>query len=450
MKHLLLTLLLAPLTAFAQSSWDAGAPFGFATATSRTDAGAVANITGGGDYKYPVAAAGKKVITLRALGQGKDDRAQIDAAIKANDIVIFDGSAGDFTVSSIISVKVSNRTLLGINNARLCTKWYVTPEIKAAFDQAGVKGASTSDGTGGTLSNGATVKEEAEYLTRKTLLELTGDKSEAYRKSGIFDINGCRNIIVRNLSLVGPGSIDCGGYDLISVQHTTNFWIDHCTFTDGIDGNCDITNQSDFGTVSWCLFQYTSRSYVHQNTNLCGSSDSATGDDSKLDITFAYNEWGTGCKQRMPMARMGRFHLLNNYYNCAGASSTVNPRKNSEFLIEGNFFDAGVKNVFSQSESTAYVWRNNVVKNTSPKTVPSSDRGTCPIAYPYTARPAADVPDKVHTFAGATYTAYPTAARAVQAAMQNTNDTAYTLSGLPAATAPKGTIVVQHGRKHVK
>jgi hypothetical protein len=39
---------------------------------------------------------------------------------------------------------------------------------------------STSGG-GGTLPNGKSVSEEAEYNTRKIIIEMTGDNSESYR-----------------------------------------------------------------------------------------------------------------------------------------------------------------------------------------------------------------------------------------------------------------------------
>ena len=221
-------------------------------------------------------------------------------------------------------------------------------EIKDLLDKNKVPTMSTSTG-GGKLQNGTSVTEQAEYMTRYLIIEHTGDTKENYRKAGIFYIDGCTNIIMRNLQFVGPGSIDVGGYDLVScINKTTHLWVDHCDFTDGIDGNFDITNESDFVTVSWCTFSYTDRSYMHQNTNLVGSSDSKTADEDKLNITYAYNIWGAKCRARMPMARFGTIHMLNNYFNCAGnASACINPRKNSEFLIEGNYFEKGVKNIES-------------------------------------------------------------------------------------------------------
>lgn len=108
------------------------------------------------------------------------------------------------------------------------------------------------------------VSEEAEYNTRKIIIEMTGDNNEDYRKSGCISLSNCQNIIIRNITFKGPGAIDVGGYDLISCTGSKNCWVDHCEFMDGMDGNFDITQKADFNTVSWCIFRYTDRSYMHQ------------------------------------------------------------------------------------------------------------------------------------------------------------------------------------------
>ena len=328
-------------------------------------------------------------------------RSTISSAISKNDIIILDGSKGDFVISSSMSLSnLKNRTIVGINDARLTTQFYLTQELKDSLDAAGVMNGSTASGTGGKLSTGTAVDEEREFLTRQTLINVTGDKTEAYRKAGILTLDKCSNIIIRNIKFVGPGPCDVGGYDLISSTATTHLWVDHCEFTDGIDGNFDITKESDFITVSWCTFAYTDRAYDHKNTNLVGSSDSSTADRDKLNITFAYNIWGEGCNQRMPMARFGTIHLLNNYYACPGASLCVNARKESEMLIEGNYFEGGVKNVFSQSSATAYVFLSNYYAYYSNSTHYAS-KGTVSIPYAYDTLDPKDVPSTLTAADGA-------------------------------------------------
>ena len=435
---------LLSMTASA-NDYDQNAPFGFCTRSSRTDASSTFDITGGGCYTYPLPAdfAGKVAI-LKSNGQ--DMKGTIQNAIKQNDVIIFDGSNGDFIVSSNVGITASNKTLLGINHARITTQWHVTQEIKDALDKAGVPKMSTSSG-GGTLPNGESVKEQAEYNTRRIIIEMTGDMDENYQKSGIFSLSNCKNIIIRNLSLVGPGSIDVGGNDLISCTGAKNCWVDHCAFTDGMDGNFDITKQADFITVSWCTFSYTDRSYMHQNTNLIGSSDSEA--KGYLNTTFAFNWWGTGCKQRMPMARVGKIHMLNNYFSSATASNCINPRKNSEFLIEGNYIAKGVKSYYSQSDAVAVTWRSdNYIAEAS--SLPASLGSAVTMPYSYTVAPCQEIPEVIKANAGATLFANDISGiHAISTTSLGAKETFYSLSGRCVGDSYKG-IVILNGRKMVK
>ena len=399
-KYLLSLVSLAVTMTAAAQDYDLNKPFGFCTVSSRTDASSTYDCTGGGCYTYPVPedfTGSVKVLT----SNGQDMQGTIQNAIKQNDIVILDGSDGDFIVSKSVGITASNKTIIGINNARICTQWYLTDEIRAALDAAGVPSMSTSGG-GGKLPNGVNVSEQAEYNTRRIIIEMTGDNNESYRNSGILSLNGCKNIIIRNITFMGPGSVDVGGADLISSTNSAkNIWVDHCEFMDGMDGNFDITQKSDFHTISWCIFRYTSRSYMHQNTNLIGSSDSeSTG---YLNTTFAFNWWGTNCKQRMPMARVGKIHMLNNYFSSTTASNCINPRKNSEFLIEGNYFASGVKRYYKNDGATAVTWAssNHAVENNSLGSTTSTGT-TVTVPYSYTVTTANDIPSEVQANAGAT------------------------------------------------
>lgn len=393
-KSLLCFVMFCMATILAQatlSQHDLNAPFGWATCTSLTS-GNDYSVTGGGNGKS---------ITLTS--SGKDMHNEIIEAINTYDIIVFDGTKGDFIISSSITLEnIKNKTIVGINNARLCTQFYVTAEIKAALDQRGVKSMSTSSG-GGTLPNGEKVKEAREYYTRLTIAELLNDPDENFRNAGIFYVKGCENIIFRNIKFVGPGPVDVGGLDLVSfIYGTTHCWVDHCDFTDGIDGNFDITQYSDFITVSWCTFSYTDRAYDHMNTNLIGGSTSEPS-DNKLNVTWANCMWGKGCDQRMPMARFGTIHIYNCYYNCGGNKASVNPREKSKYLIEGNYFAEDVQNVFSQSGATAYVWKDdNIVLNSKGQSQIPSSHGSVSVPYQYTTFNANDVPSVVGNGAGAT------------------------------------------------
>ena len=360
------------------SDVDMNAPFGWCVSTSREEGGCY-DLTGG---------EGGRTITLTS--DGSDMQSQVASAIKDYDIIVFDGSAGDFIFSKSVSISdKTSKTIVGINGARLCTEFYVTDEIRQALDSVGTKQMSGSSGTGGVLSNGKTVDEECEYNTRQTIIDLTGDADESYRSSGIFTLKRCSNIIIRNLKFVGPGSVDVGGNDLITCTYTDHLWVDHCEFTDGMDGNFDITLQSDFVTVSWCKFNYTDRSYDHQYTCLISSSDQSPLDTLKLNVTFADCIWGEGITARTPMVRYGKIHLLNCYWTCGGCNYPLNPRVGSEIRIEGCYFGAGVKKIL-RGATTAIAWQ--WVDNYVTETYSCEDNGEVVMPYAYSVIDARDVP----------------------------------------------------------
>ncbi|MBQ3700494.1 MAG: hypothetical protein II886_11400 [Prevotella sp.] len=399
MKQTVVISLLALALTVSAADYDQNKPFGFCTVASRSNAACTYQVTGGGCCAYPLPEGfAGKVAVLTSEGADVDMEKTIERAIRHHDVIILDGSKGDFFVAGKVDITLDNKTLLGINHARLCTRWHMTPAMKRTLDEAGVPSMSTSGG-GGILPNGARVREEAEYNTRKILIQMTGDSTELFRNAGVLSLRKCSNIIVRNITFVGPGSVDVGGSDLLTCSGSTNCWIDHCAFQDGMDGNFDINNQADFITVSWCTFSYTERSYMHQNTNLVGYSDREKV--GFLNTTFAFNWWGEGCKQRMPMARVGKIHMLNNYYTSTTASNCINPRKNSEFLIEGNYFDKGVKRYYSQDGAIAVTWTaDNHISEAA--TLPSSIGDAVTVPYDYTVAPCSAVPEVVKAKAGAT------------------------------------------------
>jgi pectate lyase len=114
-------------------------------------------------------------------------------------------------------------------------------------------------------------------------------------------------------------------YDNVSLRGAERVWVDHCHFDDGRrpdklepvrlgqrvqhhDGLLDITNQSDFVTVSWCRFQ------AHDKTMLIGSGDGKTTDEGRLRVTLHHNHFH-GCKERTPRVRFGRVHVVANLFS---------------------------------------------------------------------------------------------------------------------------------------
>lgn len=157
-------------------------------------------------------------------------------------------------------------------------------------------------------------------------------------------LSGSKNVIIRNISVKGVGAVDEDDEDCLQINHESkNIWIDHVHVFDGHDGNMDIVNQSDYVTVSWSKFTYTSASKNHQFSNLFGNSDSKTADANALKITAHHNWWGDGVKERMPRVRFGQVHVVNNLYTSKSASYCVRAGMKANIRVENNVF-IGVKN----------------------------------------------------------------------------------------------------------
>ena len=413
MKKLLFTLLSAIALLPATASNNV-APWGWATCS---DEAGTAYVLSGGNYSDA------KTVTLTALGNGQNDDAQIKQAIAKNDIIIFDGSNGDFTIGEYMKLSsTKNKTLIGINNARLCTKFFLTAEDITYLKQQNLEGLSSTDQYTGTLPDGTTLTcDKRAFFTKKAMMELQYQKTGVYslpNKAGIFQIEtSSENIIIRNLSLIGPGSVDIDGVDLITNQGQ-HVWIDHCTFVDSQDGALD-SKVCDWATYTYNHFYYTSRSYSHAYTCGCGW---VTDHEMVLHLTFACNIWGEGCMRRLPQCDDAFIHLVNNYHNCPGNSVGMTINSYTKALVEGNYAAAGVNSPLTGSGS------NRQITARDNSFTASSIGAEVTVPYQYTKITAAEVPATLTGTEGA-------------GAMLG-NDATYILSTIPTAERSGGTASV--------
>jgi pectate lyase len=155
----------------------------------------------------------------------------------------------------------------------------------------------------------------------------------------LFFFDGASNVIIEGLNITNPsGTSEGDGISVKASPPVTNIFITHCTFYDCRDGCLDITEQSDYVTVSWCKFYYVSQS-SHRYVNLIGADDGDTDDRGKLHVTFHHNWWSDRCFERMPRVRFGKVHVYNNYYGCTGNSYCIGVGKESQIRLENNYFD---------------------------------------------------------------------------------------------------------------
>lgn len=375
MKKLFLTLLSAVVLMPAMASNNV-APWGWATCSD--ESGTAFTLSGG-------CFTDATTVTLQALGNGQTDDTQIKQAIAQNDIIVFDGSNGDFILNEYVSIGSKNKTLIGINNARLCTKFFLTADDITYLKQQNLDGLSSTDTYTGTLPDGTEITcDKRAFFTKKAMMELQYQKTGVYslpNKSGIFYIEtSADNIIIRNLSLIGPGSVDIDGSDLITNQGQ-HVWIDHCTFVDSQDGALD-SKRCDWATYTYNYFYYTSRSYSHAYTCGCGWADG----QMTLHLTFASNIWGAGCVRRLPQCGDCYVHLVNNYHNCPGNSVGIAINDGCKALVENNYAASGVNSPLTGSGSN----RNVTVSGNNYSATGVGSTVTVP--YQYSKITAANVP----------------------------------------------------------
>ncbi|RSK46829.1 pectate lyase family protein [Hymenobacter rigui] len=220
-------------------------------------------------------------------------------------------------------------------------------QLKAAIENTAVKVVQVN----GTITIPSSGRISFQDQTGKTIFGSAGARlvsaDQTKDNSGIMYIKRCKNVLLRNLVFEGPGAYDTDGWDNVTVDASTNVWVDHCEFRDGVDGNFDIKNASDYITVSWTKFAYLKPpkaggpggSDDHRFSDLIGSSDGATGDRGKLRITFARCWWSQGCVARMPRVRFGKVHLVNNLYNSSVSKSCVQAGFEADLRVQANVFE---------------------------------------------------------------------------------------------------------------
>ncbi|MDE6581805.1 MAG: hypothetical protein K2K47_04685, partial [Duncaniella sp.] len=198
------------------------------------------------------------------------------------------------------------------------------------------------------------------------------------------------------LDFTGPGSIDVGGAELGTLNGGNHIWVDHCRFTDGMDGNLDIVNNSDFVTVSDTHFRYTSRSYNHPLSNLNSGTERTDGSPQTNNISWIRCFWDEGCLGRMPYTVLGTHHLLNCYWDCTGGTC-IDAHNLSKVLIESSYFTSKVRTALAlRDDNVKFEWRNSKWEGK----MPTAGNAKINVPYSYAAADLATVPSRIRESVG--------------------------------------------------
>lgn len=359
-------LLLVSVSALAQrpgtlNRYDRNAPFGWALFDDDLQP---FSLTGG---------AGGESITLTAV-PGKAMNREIQKALHEYSIVILDGSQGEFLVDGsgiLLNSHISrNKTVVGINGAVIkqmnstaayhsyfeerfkevprkkhCGN-YVNTRKWGRLTPERVKWLNDSLGTS-YKENSFWVHEGDELYVRGFMIDYYGgDLDEKYKQWGVFRTNGKEdsgvNLIFRNISFVGPGAMDLSGNDAFCLNGCRNVWVDHCSFSDGLDGNLDIVSGKYHDTnitISWCVFSYGPDSFNHKFSNLLRRKYPERG----FNVTIANCVWGGGIYTRTPFGN-ARTHIINCLYNVPGKGLRIENTAldgTVPYTVEGCYFAAG-------------------------------------------------------------------------------------------------------------
>jgi pectate lyase len=190
-------------------------------------------------------------------------------------------------------------------------------------------------------------------------------------------MSGSVNVIFRNLKVVGynctdvPGDCRSGADAITVVTGAHHLWFDHDDISDGSDGNLDITNGSDFVTVSWTKFSYSTRrtdpligATGHRFSNLIGAADGLAVDVGHLNVTWHHDWWADNIAERMPRSRDGKIHVVNSLFTASGNDYCTNSGSLSSLLVENNVY-LGVNNPLAEDANGNMLARNNVFTNTT-------------------------------------------------------------------------------------
>jgi pectate lyase len=217
--------------------------------------------------------------------------------------------------------------------------------------------------------------------------------------------NDCSNVIIERLNISCPEGYTSEEDGVSIKERITHVFVTQCTIYDCWDGLLDIARRSDWVTVSWCKFYFTSPNTNNDRVSLVGNTDSS-GDEGTLHVTFHHNWFGDNCMQRIPSVRYGRAHIYNNYYNCPGNIYCVWSRIQAECLIENNYFkDVYDPYVNNRDGAPVAEWgkigaSGNILDNCT-GTVHAGDDTVFTPPYAYTLDGGADMPVIVQWRAGA-------------------------------------------------
>ncbi|POS71875.1 pectate lyase 2 [Diaporthe helianthi] len=238
-----------------------------------------------------------------------------------------------------------------------------------------LKAAAEAEGPAVIIIDGAiTGSDKVDITSDKTVVGAAGSSLEGVG----LRVKKASNVIIRNVKI---SKVLAKAGDAITVQASSNVWLDHLDLSsdrdhdkDFYDGLLDVTHGSDYITIS--------NSYLHDHwkASLVGHSDSnAKEDTGHLIVTYA-NNYFSNINSRGPSFRFGTGHIYNHY--AENSSTGVNTRIGAQLLIESAVFSGIEKPIESaDSKTVGFAVVNDVDLASGTNTVKAGTLKSVPYEY---------------------------------------------------------------------
>ncbi|WP_201305428.1 fibronectin type III domain-containing protein [Paenibacillus puerhi] len=234
-------------------------------------------------------------------------------------------------------------------------------------------------------------------------------------KHASFVVKRVNNLIIRNLEFdelwewdeESKGDYDKNDWDYITLEASSQVWIDHCTFHKSYDGGIDIKEGSSGVTISWSLFKGDDRSpngWVGQQINameaeltenpgstkypmykflrnqglstqdiidvsagqkkqhLVGANE-LKANNADLQATLHHNYY-YDMQDRMPRLRGGNVHTFNIVMDTAGnwaAKKRISPAQETAIASAGYHFGVTSNGAISTEDGAVLVENSHII-----------------------------------------------------------------------------------------
>jgi len=321
------------------------------------------SVTAGSSVTFSVTASGSDVLTYQWTKGG----ANISGAT-ASSYTISSASTADAGTYAVVVTNTqgtASSTPVTSNSATLTVSSAPAPGVPDGYASLVTGGAAGQSVTVSTAADLRTYAEStgAYVITISGVINLNGSVLVKSNKT-IQGANGTSGIVgqldlssgsVNNVIIRGLNISNTSGNG-ITLRNASSVFITHCSVYDCTGSLIEISNGSDYVTVSWSEFYYSNSSITNRKALTVGLAASET---KALHVTLHHNWWSDYSAQSMPSGTFGYVHLFNNYFGATNSASALGNTSgtvasdNAQFLVERNNYNQVKDPLYKENLDTA-------------------------------------------------------------------------------------------------